>query len=153
MITAELIKGQDAVQRLQGAGPRIASALEKSVLSMAIKLRNHIKENKLTGQVLHVRSETLRGSIHYETDFSGSKKMAEVGTNVVYARIHEYGGEILPKNGKYLKFKIGGQWVSVDKVVLPKRSFLMSAVRELVPEIDAALKDALNTELRKLKQA
>jgi phage gpG-like protein len=170
MITAELVKGQDAVQRLQAAGPRIASALEKSVLSMAIKLTGKVKSQKLSGQVLHVRSNALRSSVHYETHFAPTKKMAEVGTNVKYARIHEYGGKIkhyarsqrayfrMSKNGevgsRFVKKSRSNfaQWVTIGEhsVVMPERSFLRSAARELIPEIDSALKEALNAELRKL---
>jgi phage gpG-like protein len=31
-----------------------------------------------------------------------------IGTNVKYAAIHQYGGIIRAKNGKYLKFRVGG---------------------------------------------
>lgn len=38
-----------------------------------------------------------------------------------YARIHELGGVIKPVNAPWLRFKIGGQWVTTDKVTIPAR--------------------------------
>jgi phage gpG-like protein len=46
-----------------------------------------------------------------------------VGTNLKYARIHEFGGIIRPKKKKALRFKIGDKWVMVKRVVMPKRPY------------------------------
>jgi phage virion morphogenesis protein len=50
---------------------------------------------------------------------------AEVGTNVKYAAIHQFGGIISAKNRPYLKFKIGDRWVSKKSIIIPARPFLM----------------------------
>lgn len=48
-----------------------------------------------------------------------------VGSNKVYARIHQMGGTIRPKKGKYLKFKgQHGQDVFVKEVTIPARPYL-----------------------------
>lgn len=48
-----------------------------------------------------------------------------VGSNVEYARIHQLGGEIKPKNKKKLKFKVAdGTFRTVDKVTMPARPYL-----------------------------
>lgn len=50
---------------------------------------------------------------------------AEWGSNVIYARIHQLGGEILPKSKKALFFRTpdgGGR--SVKKVTMPDRPYL-----------------------------
>lgn len=49
----------------------------------------------------------------------------DVGTDVVYSRIHQDGGVITAKGGGYLKF-IGGEggFVQVKSVTMPKRSYL-----------------------------
>jgi len=44
----------------------------------------------------------------------------KVGTDVVYARIHDQGGTIVPKKAKWLRFKINGKWVMTKKVKIPK---------------------------------
>lgn len=48
----------------------------------------------------------------------------EVGTDMIYAAIHQLGGTIRPVVADKLVFTIGGQFVSVDEVTIPKRSFL-----------------------------
>lgn len=59
------------------------------------------------------KSGNLKRSI---TISEASATHVVVGTNLAYARIHDLGGDIEPKNGKYLKFKINGHWVSVKHV-------------------------------------
>ncbi len=58
----------------------------------------------------------LKSSITSYSDQS----LAIVGTNVEYAGIHQFGGEIRPKKAKALRF--GGRFVG--KVTMPARPFL-----------------------------
>lgn len=48
----------------------------------------------------------------------------EVGTDVVYAPHLHYGTTILPKNGQYITFAVGGQYRKVKQSVLPPRTQL-----------------------------
>ena len=60
---------------------------------------------------------------------------AIVGTNLVYARIHDQGGEISAKNAKYLTFKVGGKWVRVKRVRIKPvngKGYLTPAFNKLV---------------------
>lgn len=53
------------------------------------------------------KSRTLSRSIHSETVEKRPKYVEiNIGTDVVYARIHEYGGTIVPKKGKYLTIPV-----------------------------------------------
>lgn len=78
----------------------------------------------------------LKGSIHATAD---SESVA-VGTNKIYAAIHQFGGPIRAKNAKYLKFNIGGKWSSKTDVEIPKRSYLgvsdddLEAINEIIEE-------------------
>jgi phage virion morphogenesis protein len=51
-----------------------------------------------------------------------------VGSNVIYALIHQEGGVIKPVNKKSLKFKVGkgkgGKWVSAKQVTIKARPYL-----------------------------
>ncbi|WP_417423594.1 phage virion morphogenesis protein [Hoeflea sp.] len=47
-----------------------------------------------------------------------------VGTNVIYAAIHQFGGDIVPKSASHLWFRIGGALIKASKVTLPARPFL-----------------------------
>lgn len=89
---------------------------------------SHTVRNKLSGQVLHRRTGTLAKSLNWKltSDFS-----ATIGTNVAYAAIHEFGGEIRPRNAKALSFQIGDTWVRTQKVTMPKRPYLGPGLEEV----------------------
>ena len=74
------------------------------------------------GKVFVRGSETGRRGELAEVNAPGDA--VRVGTNVVYAAIHNYGGTIKPKKAKYLKFMVGGQWASKKEVTIPQRQFL-----------------------------
>lgn len=63
---------------------------------------------------------TLANSFSHEASRSG----VEWGTNVIYAAIHQLGGDIVAKDGGALHFTIGGADVFVPKVTIPQRAFL-----------------------------
>ncbi len=65
-------------------------------------------------------SARLRNSITHRA----AADRAEVGTNVVYAAIHQFGGEIKPKKGGFLKFEVDGRDVFARSATLPARPFL-----------------------------
>lgn len=48
----------------------------------------------------------------------------EVGTNVEYAPYLHFGAKILPKNGQYITFAVGGQYRKVKQVTLVPRTQL-----------------------------
>lgn len=78
----------------------------------------------------------LKGSIHATADSEG----VAVGTNKIYAAIHQFGGPIRVKNAKYLKFNIAGRWSNKTEVNIPKRSYLgvsdddLEAINEIIEE-------------------
>jgi phage virion morphogenesis protein len=51
-------------------------------------------------------------------------KSVMVGTNLIYAAIHQFGGTIRPRRGKYLRFRSGGRYAQKQSVTLPARPFL-----------------------------
>lgn len=71
------------------------------------------------GQTM-VASSRLRDSLTHRA----SATTAEWGTNVIYAGIHQTGGQVRAKTRKGLRFRIGGQWVTVAAVEIPARPFL-----------------------------
>ena len=71
---------------------RLATSMVKAMRRVVIGLQAHVKADKLTGQVLHVRTGTLRRSINQEVRYAGGGLIEGiVGTNVEYAAAHEYG--------------------------------------------------------------
>lgn len=63
---------------------------------------------KLTGQILKVQTGRLRSSITHGQYRTKDHMFLRVGTNVVYARIHELGGDIYPVNRQYLTVPFPG---------------------------------------------
>ena len=82
-------------------------------------------------QLAPYKTWTLRRSI---TEFATGNSI-EVGSSLIYARIHELGWIITPKNKPYLVFKIKGKWIRTKKVVIPKRSYLAPALEKNVQAI------------------
>ncbi len=77
------------------------------------------KKAKRGGQTL-VDSGRLSDSVNHEVDGSSVK----VGTNVIYAKPHQFGATIVPKRAKVLAFTVQGKAVFANKVTIPARPFL-----------------------------
>ena len=54
----------------------------------------------------------------------GDGQSVEVGNNVVYGAIHQFGGTIVPKTADALIFRLGGETVQVASVTIPARPYL-----------------------------
>jgi len=80
------------------------------------------------GSTLAAPTGRLRGSLTKRVTVSGGRVVAQVGTNVKYAAIHEYGGTIEAKGGGRLHFVIGGVHYSPKSVKIPERPFLRPSV-------------------------
>lgn len=90
-LTASLVGADRLVAGLTAKSASLPKAVQQSVQRGALDLVAHIKENKLNGQVLKVRTGRLRGSINAKFENGSGVFKASVGTNLKYARIHEYG--------------------------------------------------------------
>ncbi len=91
----------------------------------------------------------LRGSIAAEAI---SDHEVLIGTNVIYAAIHEFGGTITPKRAKYLRFywKEIGQWVTTKKVTIPPRPYLRPALDENKDKVIYAFRSTLSSFIGKV---
>jgi hypothetical protein len=123
------VVGIATVQANLLAAPKlVASNLRTTLNVIANQLVRYIKESKLSGQVLKVRTGTLRRSITrwpqsgVEENATGNMRVA-VGTNVFYGRIWELTGTpamtIYPKKGKFLVWGKGKNRVFAKKVNKP----------------------------------
>lgn len=84
--------GPDLIKKVLQAQMRIAQVQAKKNVTGGGKSRDR----------LNVRSGRLRSSIAVGVERDGDVHRGIIGTNVVYARIHEKGGEIKPVRTKYL---------------------------------------------------
>ena len=160
MIKAVLVGGDKLESWLKSRYPQIRGQLETSMARLVISLTRKIKQEKLTGQVLKNKTGTLRRSISPDVTREGENLVGSVGTNIEYARIHEFGGKTLPYEIRARKaqalafFTTASVWghpygpVIVKKVmhpgsVFPERSFMRSALREMEPEIRKEFEKAI----------
>lgn len=119
---------------------RLPAAFQKKMLQVVVMLMSYVKQKKLTGQVLKVKSGTLRRSISGKVEGSGRYTWGEVGTNVKYGVFWELGGTIpartiRPKKMKALSFIWKGQKVVCKSVFQPSRKvtarpFLAPALKD-----------------------
>ena len=75
----------------------------------------------------------LMGSVTFKVEGRGVR----VGSNKIYAGVHQFGATIVPKNKKALVFHLGERLVFAKKVTIPARPYLGfgPADREAVHEI------------------
>jgi phage gpG-like protein len=161
MITARLIGDDRVIARLERMRPAIMDRVQKALSRLLFDLQRHVMEDKLSGQVLNVgaKGPHLRDSIRVAGPKSdGASFIGSVGTNMVYAGIHEYGGRtpahiIAPKNKKALAFEIGGETI-IRRLVhhpgsqMPERSFLRSALRDMQGQIQDGIGAAVAEGLK-----
>ena len=150
---------QQLIAHLSAMPSDVHAGLVRTVTKLALQLERLVKQ-KLSGPVLKVRSGLLRSSIHSRVQDTIGGVIATVGTNVKYARIHEFGGtihipEIRPKSARALAFEIGGQTIfaaftRAHDVRMPERSFLRSALREMEPQIKADLSSAVGQAVQSI---
>lgn len=158
MITGYVIGKETLLARLSSMPDRVRSALKRAVTEQAVKLQAHVIVNKLTGQVLHVRTGTLRRSINMRVEVEPTKVLGSVGTNVHYGAAWEFGFD--RKVGAGAR---GGPISLLDKPVQlaayfdthppgikheGARSFLRSSLADRAPDIRKALRDAVTGSLK-----
>ena len=129
-------------------GVAAGALLAKACLAALLPVQNAAKEKvpKLT--------RTLSRSIHSEIiEERDGYAEAAVGTDVVYAAIHEFGGVITPKRARMLHWvdRQSGEDVFANAVTIPPRPYLRPAWDEnegaMIRELGAALMDMLRSVL------
>lgn len=88
------------------------------------------------------KNATLKNSITYRE----SSKNVDVGTNIIYAAVHQKGKKIKAKDANYLKFKVGDTWVQKKSVEIPARPFLGISDEDR-KEIQNIIKDRIDGHL------
>ena len=80
-----------------------------------------------SGRAIEQGGRTLvdTGRLRDSMTHKASDREVEVGTNVIYARIHQLGGVIRAKSAPYLMFRLSsGSFVRTKQVTIPARPFL-----------------------------
>lgn len=161
MIKGYVFGGTETVAKIDRLKGVARSKVKQTVVALVLLLMIKVKGEKLSGQVLKVRTGRLRRSINYRIDEKSTSIFGVVGTTVKYGKTHELGfhGTVTVKEhlrtikqawGKPLRE--GPRKVLVrqftKRVDFPERSFLRSSLKELEPKAKKDLLAALQTEFR-----
>ena len=155
MITAKLVGSEKLVRRVEFMPQRLHDELKRYIKAFTLQLTAKVKADKLSGQVLNVRTGRLRRSIHPEVIESPGRITGIVGTNVVYAGRHEFGGTVQVKEHLRTIKQAWGRPLKEPKTITVKahnvnvkeRSFLRSSLKEMEDQfyqgVDSAVRRAL----------
>ncbi|OVE46693.1 hypothetical protein [Chromobacterium violaceum] len=162
MIRHEIVGDKQTIEFLRQVHPQVQRNVETTIGRLTLKLLAKVKAEKLSGQVLKVRTGRLRRSINRRIAGAGTTSIAGfVGTNVEYGRRHElgfHGTETVREHlrlvkqawGKPLRFPVFARVQAHSRQVdYPARSFLRSALRDMDGEVTAALKQATNEGIKR----
>jgi len=124
----------------------LVRGFSKAVLMIEAKVKKGFgKKNRPK-----VRSGHLRRSIYSRIIERGPRIAGIIGSNVRYARIQELGGTIRAKNSPFLRFQVDGRWVTVEKVVIPARSYIEPEIRENIDNVGKIISDNIKHEMENL---
>lgn len=155
MFNMVLTGDRELIAKIDRMPPTVRNVLRRKIRELALRLKAKIQRDKLSGQVLNVKTGALRRSIQdnvVETDTGVYGEVFSSG-DVKYARIHEFGGktrahDIFPKKADALSFMMGGKQVFAKVVhhpgsVMPERSFMRSSLAEMANDIRIEMKKAV----------
>ena len=141
MITLRLEGSEELLRKLGGMTRELEAEFQRGVMTTAQNVESRVK-NKLKGPVLNVRSGNL--SKKWQTKAHG-RLAAMVKTDVVYSRIHEFGGvmpphRVAPRNRKALHWMAGGQnrfsrGHMLPAIRIPERPYARPSVAEEKPHM------------------
>jgi phage virion morphogenesis protein len=91
---------------------------------------------------------TASGMLHQSLHYVVSGRQVQVGSNLVYAAVHQFGATIKPKNAKALVFHLASGLVHAHSVSVPARPYLGLGHADI-----EAVQDAVAFELRRALRA
>ncbi len=160
MITATLVGDRELIARLSSMPRNVQSGLARAITRLGLELQRKVQSEKLSGQVLKVRTGVLRSSINLKVDQSATAITASVGTAVKYAKVHEFGfsgtvsvrahlRQITQAFGHPIAPTTQHVGAHSRRMNLPERSFLRSSLREMQGAIKSGIAEAVHQELHR----
>lgn len=155
MITAQIIGKEQFISRFAAMPENLHDELKRRITTLSLQMEAHVKNDKLSGQVLNSLTGALKRSIQSDVMDGGDVITGRVysAAPMPYARIHEYGGKtkahiIEAINGQALRFEIGGKVIYRKSVnhpgsTMPERSYLRSSLEDYRENIIQSFKDAV----------
>jgi hypothetical protein len=152
VISAYLVGDEQLLERLRALRDAVNAGLARCIAQLGIDLQRDVQQDKLSGQVLKIRTGGLKSSLDYSVDQSVRGATAEVFTALRYGGAQEYGftgtvsvGASLRRIRQAFGRPIAEKTISVRvydrRMSLPERSFLRAALDDMTP----AIRDAVDT--------
>lgn len=152
MIYGVVVGGDAAVARFDRLPTRLRTELKVGIGRAVLLVQKRTKQDKLTDQVLHVRTGRLRRSINTRVEEGMSDVTGTIGTNVKYARPHEFGFDGTVNVREHLRRSKLGNAFTVRAhsmhMHIPERSFLRSSLADEREQIRAELEHATQRALQ-----
>ncbi|CAJ6333803.1 Mu-like prophage protein gpG [Burkholderia pseudomallei] len=149
------VKGESQViARIKRIVPNVRNALVQRVQRLVIALQVHVVADKLSGQVLNVRTGRLRRSVNQAVTTTDTTIIGVVSTPVEYAPPNEYGfrGVVTVKEHLRQVTQAFGKPLTTPvtatvrehpmKMNLPERSFLRTALADQRDDILHGIREA-----------
>jgi len=155
MLAARIVGAETVVSQLQVLPGKMHGRVKDRIARLTMTLLTKVKEDKLSGQVLHNVTGNLRASINQRVEDMGQSIVGSVGTNLVYARPQEMGfdGQVNIREHLRTVTMAWGRELKAPVICivqahsahmhLPERSFLRSALDEMRPQVRAELLEAI----------
>lgn len=130
------VNDKSAVVKVEAMAENMFKNLRVGLQHALIHYRDQVVKNITSGKYgIKTRSGRLRGSLETDIQGSGLDLKGYVGTNLVYAAIHEFGGTIKAKRAPFLVFQIGGNWIRKKRVEMPERGYMRKTLETETDEI------------------
>lgn len=71
-----------------------------------------------------LRESAMAGGLMGSIAMEAGRDQVAVGSNKIYAAVHQFGATITPKSGQYLVFWMGGRLIKARSVTIPERPYL-----------------------------
>jgi phage gpG-like protein len=140
--------------------PRILASIEPALMLAMADLKTYIQSNKLEGQALKSHTHALSGSLNIRVESDGDISISGyVGTNIIYARIHEYGYSGAETVNEYtqIRTKVFGRTVPSYTVAvrehermmeMPARPYMIPSLEENREAIMRRIREAIEEAIR-----
>jgi phage gpG-like protein len=160
-MTAIKLNGANKLrQRFDRLGADVQACLFSTSQTLAGRLRSHVQQDKLSGQVLNRLSGELAASISATVEVGDGVVTAEVfsADPPPYAAILELGGvipahDVRPVSAEALSFMLDGRRVfakvaHIPDVAVPAHSYLRASLQDMAAEITSELQQAVARALK-----
>jgi len=134
-IQATVVGAETVAIRFLDATKGARDKTRAKVQALGIELQRLVKESKLSGQSLNVRTGRLRRSVNEKTETTDTDVTSSVGTNVSYARAWELGIETVRAHLRRAKLGPVNVRAHQRQVNQKARTFLQPALAEMRPKV------------------